>query len=78
MQAPWTEVGRLESDVRDIKSQLNQMAKSYEVHQISGNVDSLGNTVREISSAFDELRFELETVKEEMRVLREELMPSVA
>ncbi len=77
MQAPWTEIGRLESDVRDIKNQLSQSAKSYELQQISSDVDSLERTVRGISSSFDEFRYELETLKEEMRTLREELILNV-
>ena len=77
MQAPWTEIGRLDSDVRDIKSQLNQMAQSHEVHQMRSNVDSLENTVREISSASQGLRYDIEALKEEMRCLRAELIPEL-
>jgi hypothetical protein len=77
MQAPWTEIGRLQSDVSQIKNQLHQMAQSHEVHQITRNVDSLECTVQEISSASDGIRTELETLREEVRLLREELIPTV-
>ncbi len=78
MQAPWTEIGRLESDVRDIKSQLSQFSKSYELQQVDSNVGGLEHTVREISSSFDGLRYELEALREEIRTLREELILDVS
>jgi uncharacterized protein YhaN len=73
MQAPWTEIGRIESDVRDLKNQISQMVKSYEWQQVRSDVDSLERTLREVSSEFTELRYEIETLREEMRIIREEI-----
>jgi archaellum component FlaC len=66
MQAPWTEIGRLESDVRDINSKLHQVAQSHEIHQVSSDVGRLEHTVREISATCAGLRNELETMRQEM------------
>ena len=76
-QAPWSDVGRLQNEVREIKSQINQMPRSCEIQQISGDVGSLEHTVREVRASCDGLRHELETLREEVRQLREDLIPSV-
>ena len=73
MQAPWTDIGRLESDVREIKSQTSQMAKAYEVSQISRNVDSLKCELQTLSTVLDGLRYELQTVQEEVIILTERM-----
>ena len=60
MNAPWTDLGRVESDIRDVKSQLSSFAKSYEFHEISRRVDTLECSVREIGTSLDGFRYEIE------------------
>ena len=60
IQAPWTEIGRLQSDVSDIKRQLNGKVESHEIHSLKSNVDSMERSLREISSNFDALRYRVE------------------
>ena len=66
MQAPWTEIGRLESDVREIKSKLDRTVERHQLEQVNSNVVSLESTVRELRSTCDGLRYELETLREEV------------
>ena len=71
MQPPWTEIGRLETDVRGIQSTLNQKANKYEIHQTNSTMDSLQHTIRKLSATLDGFRSELEILREEIRVLKE-------
>ena len=71
MQAPWTEIGRLESDVREIKNKLASTVERHQVEQINRNVTILESNTRKISSLCAELRYDLETLREEVRTLIE-------
>ena len=66
-QAPWTEIGRLQSDVSDIKRQLNNKADSNEMHEISRKLDSLERSLRQVSSDTDELRCRVEDAENKIR-----------
>ena len=59
-QAPWTEVGRLQSDVSDIKRQLNGKVDDHEIYSLRSKVDSLEHSLREISTSLDEFRYRIE------------------
>jgi len=69
MQAPWTEIGGLQSEIRDIKSELGQMVRSYELHSLTSRVDRLEHSVRETSSQVNELLSRIETVENRTRGL---------
>jgi len=59
-QAPWTEIGRLQSDLSDVKRQLNNKAENHEIHTLNIKVDSMERSMRELSSNIDELRYRIE------------------
>lgn len=63
-QAPWTDIGSLQSDIRDIKNELHQKSNIYEIHTINSRLDSLERTCRELSSSFNEILFRLQTIEE--------------
>lgn len=63
-QAPWTDIGSLQSDIRDIKNLLHQKSNIYEIHTINSRLDSLERTCRELSSSFNEILFRLQTIEE--------------
>lgn len=73
MNAPWTDIGRVEIDIRDIRSSLHQYAKSHEIHEANRRLDSLEHTVRELSSSFGGLRYELQELQETVRLINEPL-----
>ena len=54
-EAPWTQIGSLQIDVQDIKSELRRKVDDHEIHALSRRVDSLEHTVREASSSIDRL-----------------------
>ena len=64
----------MESDVRDIKQQINQMARSDQFYSLNSTVGNLERTVRETSSAFDGIRHELEMLQEEVRQMKGDII----
>jgi hypothetical protein len=68
---------RTEWRVNDIEKSLHQKAENHKVDSLCGDVDRLERTVREISSICDGLRSELEAVREEVRCLREQVIPEL-
>ncbi len=52
---PWTELGRVESDVRQVQQDLTRKANGYDLSATNGNVDRLECTVRELRATIDEL-----------------------
>jgi chromosome segregation ATPase len=67
MNPPWTGLGRVESDIQQIQSELRGKSASHEVHTLSGRLDGLEREVREIRSEVDGFRFELQRVQEDAR-----------
>ena len=65
MQAPLTEIGGLQSDVDSINSEINQMAKPYELSALNSNMDTLERTLRSLSGTLDGFRNELGTLLRE-------------
>ena len=49
------------------------MDKANEIDALRSTVDSLEHTNWELSTSVDELRYELETIQEDIRQIREEL-----
>ena len=52
---PWTELGRVESDVRQVQQDLMRKANGYDISTTNDNVDRLECTVRELRATIDEL-----------------------
>ena len=52
---PWTELGRVESDVRQVQQDLTRKANGYDLSATNGNVDRLECIVRELRATIDEL-----------------------
>lgn len=67
---PWSDIGRLQNNVRSLESNLNRKVDAHEIHTTNRNVDSLERTVRELSSTVDGLSSELQTLQAEMRDLQ--------
>jgi hypothetical protein len=55
MPAPWTEIGRLQSEVGDIKRDLFRKADSHEVRALNGRVDSIESSLQQIRIEVDGL-----------------------
>lgn len=65
--APWTDTGRLQGDIDRLASEVRGKADRYEVDQANRDVASLACTVRELSSALDGFRNELQELQENHR-----------
>jgi chromosome segregation ATPase len=59
MQPPWTEIGRLQGEIRTIEREMHNKAESHEFHSLRSRMDRLEHSVREIGAALDGLRAEL-------------------
>jgi len=62
-QAPWTEIGRIQSDVSSLTSDVRNKADNHEIHSIISRLDSLERTLREISSTVDGFQFRLQELE---------------
>ena len=65
-QPPWTDTGRLQSDISDIRNELRGKANGYEIHAVSSRVDTLEHTCREIGTKVDGFHFELQALQENL------------
>lgn len=55
MQAPWTEIGRIQGDVCSIRNEMRNKPDSHEVTSLSRRMDSMEHSIRDIRSILDEL-----------------------
>ncbi len=60
MNAPWTDIGRVESDVSDIRNQLRDKVDRYEL-------SSIGNDVSRAEQGISGLRSDMEAQLSELR-----------
>ena len=61
---PWTEIGRLQSDIHSIEQKLHGKVSTYELSSLHSKVDGLERAIGEIRSSLDGLRFELQALQE--------------
>jgi predicted nucleic acid-binding Zn-ribbon protein len=64
MQAPWTDVGRLQSDVQQIGNQICRKADSHEIDSLRSDVVRLESELREVNATLDGLRSELQALRQ--------------
>ncbi len=73
--SPFTDIGRLEHEVADLRRTVNNKADSYEIRditnkvsnsnsEISSRVDSLEYSVRELSSQIDDFLIRLQEIED--------------
>jgi hypothetical protein len=67
LQAPWTGIGNLQSDISRIESELHRKANNYEVTSLHSDISTLANSIREVSAIVDELLCRLERCEDEIR-----------
>ena len=65
--APWTDTGRLQGDIDRVNSELHRKADSHEVSLLHIDVAGLERTVGQLSSDLDELRRQLDQLRETFR-----------
>ena len=62
-QHPCSPTGQLESEVRSLRSELNNKANSYEITSFSSSLDSLQRSVSELRSEFAGIWAELQELR---------------
>ena len=71
LQAPWTEIGRLQQELMQLKHELSRKGDKYEINSLSSKVDSLERTNGQLSSEVACLRNELQELQENQIRLKE-------
>jgi len=64
---PTSQIGQLESEIRNVKSDLSRKADDHEVHSALSRLDSLEHTVGEISSTLAGFGSRLQAIQEALR-----------
>ena len=67
LSAPWTEIGRLQSDISNLESKLNQKADSHEIRSINSKMADLERSVGEVRSMCDGFQSQLQVIQEGLR-----------
>jgi hypothetical protein len=62
---PWTDIGRLQSEIELVKAQLHAKAEYYQMDSIRHSMDCLECTMREIRSEIAGLCHRLQTLEED-------------
>lgn len=72
-QAPWSEIGRIQSDVQQIRNDIRGKVDDYKIHEISRRLDSLECSLREVGSEVAGFQSELHEVQEKIGRLEQPL-----
>ena len=67
LSAPWTEIGRCQTDISRLEAEVRRKADDHEIHALSRRVDSMEHTVRELSSTLDGIQSRLSELEAEKR-----------
>ena len=60
-------------DLRNRKSKIDKKAEQYEIHALRSSVDSLEHSLREARAETDGLRYRVETLEENIRLIQQAL-----
>lgn len=66
LQAPWTEIGSLQDEIRNIKSSMWKYAESHKVDEINRRVDSLERSVREFGFTLNGFQHRLQETEDRL------------
>jgi len=64
LRAPWTDTGRLQSDILSIKNELSRKVNNYEITSLNSRVVSLEHTVRELCTEVTGIRSQLQELQQ--------------
>jgi predicted nucleic acid-binding Zn-ribbon protein len=62
-QPPWTDTGRLQQEISDVRRQINQKAGSHEIYAINNRLNSLEQTIANINSQIRDLLYRIQTLE---------------
>jgi len=63
---PTSQLGQLESEIRNLKSEIGRKANDYEVNTLRNKMDSLEYSIREVRSQVDGLLFKMQKLEEDI------------
>lgn len=68
--APWTDIGRIQHEVADVKQQLHGKVNNHEIHALASRVDRLEHSLREARADIAGLLSRIEALENEMIQVR--------
>jgi len=72
LQPPWSDTGRVQSDLHRLESEVKRKADDHEIYTLTRRLDSLEHTNRETRSLCNELLSRVQTM-EEKEIARENI-----
>lgn len=63
---PSSQLGQLESEIRNLKSEIRRKADDHQINTINNRLDSLERSLREICSQVDGLLFKVQELEEKI------------
>ena len=60
-------------DLRNLESKIDRKAEQYEIHALRRSVDSLEHSLREARAETDGLRYRIEMLEENIRLIQQAL-----
>lgn len=70
-RAPWTDVGRLQSEVQSIKNDLRNKADNYEISSMKSRISDIERSMRDLNNLAHRIDYRLKNLeeKEDQRIL---------
>ena len=65
-QAPWTGIGALQQEIREVRNALQRKADDHEIRSLNSRVNSLEYTVRDFRSEIDGVLSKLQLMEQDI------------
>jgi peptidoglycan hydrolase CwlO-like protein len=67
--APWSDIGRIQQELNQVKNDLRNKPNSYEISSINSKLDSLERAMRELGSTLTEIQYRLQELEEDKIII---------
>ena len=68
-QTPWTEIGSLQSDIRDLQTKVNQLPRNHELSDLDRKILNVSNQLSSLEGKIDTLTNDFESLQYNLRNL---------
>lgn len=69
---PTSNDGQLQQEIYRLQSDLRNKGEAHEIHSLNSRMDSMENSLRELSSLFDGIRTELQVICDDFKQHQED------
>ena len=71
MSAPWTEIGKLQMDLDELKREVQRKVPNHEMDQVSRRFSKLEQTIHHLEHTVQHLEQNVQTLKEQVETIRQ-------